>query len=353
MRKNSILAFTLVIALFGLYFSGKAQSSTHVVTDMAGRKVAIPTTITSVCTDRFASLIVFALDPKTLLNSTFSLSAEAKKYISADYYQNKPLTEDNDEETLKMKPSVIIFGNVGGSSTIADANATQKRLKIPVLIIDFQLPKYKQIYSFLGKALGREDKAAPIIAFLDKYVEPIAQKVKTIQGNQRPKVYYAEGAKGENTEPSGSFHSQVIDFLKAKNVAKTEMGGVHGMSKASMEQVLVWNPEIILVWTGFPGGVGMGNDGNSSSTYSHIMSDLVWAKVKAVKEKKVYRIPSLPFGWFDRPPTSNCLPGLFWAARLLYPGQFTFNINSATKEYFNLFYHVNISDKDAEYLLNK
>lgn len=353
MRKNRIILITLSLALSGLSFFSKAQSTTHVVTDMAGRKVAIPTTITSVCTDRFASLIVFALDPKMLLNSTFSVSAEAKKYISADYYQNKPLTEGNDEETLKMKPSVIIFGNTGGSSTIADANVTQKRLKIPVLIIDFQLPKYKQIYSFLGKALGREDKAAPIIAFLDKYVEPIAQKVKKIPTSQRPKVYYAEGAKGENTEPTGSFHSQVIDFLQARNVAKTEMGGVHGMSKASMEQILVWNPEIILVWTGFPGGVGMGNDGNSSSTYNHIMSNPVWAKVKAVKEKKVYKIPSLPFGWFDRPPTSNCLPGLFWAARLLYPNQFTFNINTATKEYFNLFYHVKISDKEAEYLLNK
>jgi iron complex transport system substrate-binding protein len=330
------------------------KSKMRTVIDMAGRKVNVPNVIRSVYTDRFVSLIVFALDQKILCNATFTVSHEGEKYISPDYHTKKPLTNDSEEEILKLHPDVIIYGNLGGKETSDDADRIQKKLKIPVLVIDFRVSGYKPMYSFLGSALKREENVKPILAYIDKYVTPITQKLNTLPAGKKPKVYYAEGITGLETEPAGSFHSQVIDFLKAENVAKTSMGDVHGMSKVSMEQVLVWNPEIILVWTGFPAGMGMGNEGESKkSTYGHINTDASWATIKAVKDHKIYQIPSLPFGWFDRPPSSNCLPGVLWAAKILYPGLFDFNLDTAIKEYFSIFYHVSITDKDAGYLLHK
>jgi iron complex transport system substrate-binding protein len=354
MKLKNICLSLIFLGIFAFACAAKQNAAkTRIVTDMAGRKVTLPATIHSVYTDRFVSLVVFALDQKILCNATFSVTDQAKKYISPDYYRNKPITGSSEEEIIKLHPDVIIYGNLGGSKTIDDANQTQQRLKIPVLVIDFRISKYEQVYTFLGNALGREANAKPILAFLEKNVAPITTGVKSIA--PKASVYYAEGVDGMETEPSGSFHSQIIDLLEARNVARTSMGDVHGMSKVSMEQVLVWNPEIVLVWSGLPGGMaGINDEGKSDqSTFAHIMHDPLWAKIKAVQNKKVYQIPSLPFGWFDRPPSSNCLPGVFWAAKILYPNTFGFNLNSVVKEYFGLFYHVSIADKDVEYIMSK
>jgi iron complex transport system substrate-binding protein len=323
------------------------------ITDMAGRKVVLPESIESVYSDRFVSLIVFALDQHILCNRTFQLTDEAKKFISADYWQNKPFTKDADEELLKLHPDVLIYARMGGRQAIDEADRTQKRLHIPVLLIDFQVQDYPAVFSFLGQALGREAKAKPIEAFLNKYVQPIRQKASTIPAGKRPRVYYAEGVEGLNTEPAGSFHSQVLDFLSVRNVAKVSIAGVHGMSPVSMEQVLVWNPDVVLVWTGYPGGMTTGIQGGSSKgTYSHIKTDPTWSKIQAVIGQKVYQIPSLPFGWFDRPPSSNCLPGVFWTAKMLYPGVFDFDLSEVLKDYYRLFYHVILTDDHVRYLLN-
>lgn len=349
MKRNNKIQIFLVLLLISSSISGK--EITRNVTDMAGRKVSIPTTINGVFTDRFTSLLVFATTPKLLLNATFSVNQESKRYISSDYYKDKPLTEDQDEEIIKLHPDIIIIGNLKGQSTIDNANKIQERLKIPVLVVNFTIEDYTKSFAFLGDVLGREAYTKQLIGFIDKYLTPISTKAKTISAVSKPKIYYAEGPTGLNTEPAGSIHSQVIDYLAGKNVAKASTGDVHGMAKVSMEQILVWKPDIILVWTGYPSGMGLpGIPSATQSTYEHIMTNPIWKKTNAVKNKNVYQIPALPFGWFDRPPSSNCLLGAIWLAEKLYPSLITYNINNAIKEYFQLFYHITITDKDVFYL---
>lgn len=343
---------TNILFLFCLTIVQLQAQPKRTITDMAGRKVTIPARINKVYTDRFASLIVFAIDSKLACNYTFKVTDEAKKYISANYYTGKIFSEDQDEEILKQKPDLIILSNMTGADAAEEANITQKKLNIPVIVINFAISDYKSMFAFLGNALGRTTQTNALVAYLNKYIDPINAKTKTLPASKRPAIYYAEGSKGLNTEPSGSFHSQVIDFVSARNVAQTSTGGMHGMSAVSMEQVLMWNPDIILVWTGMPARAGVNGAGNSQSTYHQITNDAAWAKIKAVKNKKVYQIPDLPFGWFDRPPTINIIPGVLWAAQTIYPGMFSFDIKTALKEYFSLFYHVELSNKDVEYLLN-
>lgn len=331
-----------------------AATNQRTVTDMAGRTVKIPTSVNSVFTDRFTSLLVFAVDSKLLVNATFTINNQAKKYISPDYYQNKPITDDEDEEILKLHPDIIIVGNLQGQSTIDNANRLQKRLNIPVLIVNFTIADNIRSFKFLGLVLNRKANAERLTTFIGKYLTPIAKKASQLSISSKPKIYYAEGATGLNTEPSGSIHAQALDYLSARNVAKTNIGDVHGMAKVSMEQILVWNPNIVLVWTGYPSGMGLpGNTSENKSTYSHITSDPIWARIDAVKQSKVYQIPSLPFGWFDRPPSSNCILGAIWLAAKLYPSWVTYDVNVALQEYFNLFYHVNISSEDIAYLMKK
>jgi iron complex transport system substrate-binding protein len=328
-----------------------AQART--VTDMAGRRVNIPDRVDRVVADRFVSLIAFALDAKMLCNAAFRVSDAGKKYISEEYYTGKPLMETDAEEVLKLRPDVILTANLGGT-TRENADVMQRRLKIPVLVVDFEMKRYRNAFAFLGEALNRAEAAGRITAYIDRYLAPLNRLTAAVPQEKRPSVYYAEGLLGLNTEPSGSIHSQVIDFLNAKNVARTRLGDVHGMSEVSMEQLLIWNPDAVVVWSGFPSGMGLpGNDGQKKkTTFEHIVSDPVWAKVAAVKNGRVYQVPALPFGWLDRPPSSNCLPGTLWLAKILYPDLFDFDTTEALREYFLLFYHVKVTEDELESIMS-
>jgi iron complex transport system substrate-binding protein len=350
MIRKQILSYLLLLLSAGL---GNIHilAANRTVKDMAGRKVQVPVAVNAVFSDRFTSLLIFAVDPKILVNSTFSVKEGLRKYISPDYY-TKPVAEDQDEEILKMRPDIIIVGNLRNKMTIDDANKMQKRLKIPVVVVDFTLDRCSESFRFLGNLLKKQEMAESINNYLQKYILPIAAKARSIRDSSKPKIYYAEGPNGLNTEPSGSIHSQVINFVCGRNVAITELGDVHGMTKVSMEQVLRWNPDIILVWTGYPYGMGLPNNSNADKqTYGYITQNAIWRKIKAVKEEKVYQIPAVPFGWFDRPPSSNCIPGVIWLSRILYPHLITYDINEAIREYFELFYHIRISAGEARKLL--
>jgi len=327
-----------MLLLFALAFRPAAART---VTDMKGRRVELPEKIDKVFTDRFASLIVFALDPDLLCNYTFPIGDAAASYISPAYMKGKSYTRDSDEEILKLKPDVIILGDMTGSD---DPDELQQRLKIPVFVIRFRLVDYPASFKLLGQVLNRESRAQPILAFFDRYLIPLQAKFSNLSADKKPRVYYAEGMKGLNTEPSNSFHSQIIDYLGAFNVADVELGGMHGMTPVSMEQVMAWNPDIILVWSGMPAGMTMGSKSSTdSNTMNYIRTNPLWSGISAVKKKQVYQIPALPFGWFDRPPSSNCIAGLIWTAQVLYPGKLGYDSNQALMDYFNLFYHVKIS----------
>ena len=88
-----------------------------------------------------------------------------------------------------------------------------------------------------------------------------------------------------------------------------EAAGQRGLVRASMEQVIVADPEIILTW--------------DRNFFDRVGKDPLWAGVRAVREGRVYLAPTAPFGWIDRPPSLNRVIGLKWLASLFYPDKFT------------------------------
>jgi iron complex transport system substrate-binding protein len=313
------------------------------VTDMAGRKVDIPEKVNRVFTDRFLSLMTFALDSSLNCNATFRVSEAGRKYISEAYYKDKPLTENNEEEILRLHPDVILLSFTDRDAP-KTANRMQEKLHIPVLLVKFGIADYRSAYEFLGQALNRCEAAGRIIDFLDNYLIPLHEQTKKIPAKKRLSVYYAEGNFGLNTESAGSLHSQAIDYLNLRNVAKVRTGSIHGMAAVTIEQVWLWNPDAIIVWSGFPSGMDLPQAAKKEkSAQKHILTHPAWERIPAVRNGKVYQVPSLPFGWIDRPPSVNCIAGVLWLAQLLYPETFTFDFDKALEEYFKLFYHVGIT----------
>src|SRR5690606_41420802 len=64
------------------------------------------------------------------------------------------------------------------------------------------------------------------------------------------------------------------------------------------------------------------------------------SNLKAVKDGRVYRAPTQPFGWFDSPPGVNRLMSVTWLTEILYPGKAEFDMGERTREFYRLFYQV-------------
>ena len=216
---------------------------------------------------------------------------------------------------------------------------------IPVVVVNSELNKLDQAYEFMGDLLGVKDRAGELAAYCRETVDDVAGKAKLIPEEKRLRVYYAEGNQGLETDPMASQHTEVLDFVGGINVADVPMKGGMGMASVSMEQVLAWNPDVIITATMGPMG------GKEGMVYNNITTDPKWATIKAVSNQRIYDIPDKPFNWFDRPPSVNRIIGVKWLANLLYPDIYRYDLKAEVKDYFSKFYHYNLSDQEIEDLL--
>jgi iron complex transport system substrate-binding protein len=317
---------------------------THVnqeVEDMGGRKMLVPDSIKKVYVNKPGNALIYAIDPEITVCRGTNFNKQASAFISQSYLE-QPYIDGSVEEILKYKPDIIISCYDINDKTKDEADRLFKKTGIPVFLVEIDMNKYSATFDLLGDLLNRKLQTDKMKTFVNKYLDTISIKAKQIPDNKKINVYYAEGDCGLETDPSGSKHSQIIDFVGGKNVANVEITSEKGMIPVSMEQIMIWNPDIILCWTGM---------GKSLNTLKCIKSDKAWQLTRAVKFGKVYQIPFLPFSWFDRPPGTNRIIGTIWTAQLLYPDLFKFDLEEATKEYYEIFYHHRLTDKELKVVL--
>jgi iron complex transport system substrate-binding protein len=128
---------------------------------------------------------------------------------------------------------------------------------------------------------------------------------------------------------------EVLERVGAINVAAS--AGTGGITKMSIEQILSWNPDVILAL--------------DPSFYSAVATDPLWTSVKAVRDKRIYLSPNLPYGWFDAPPGVNRLIGVRWLTSILYPKQFPADLRGVMRNFYKLFYQVDLSEQQLNTLL--
>lgn len=324
--------------------SSQSSSATRVVKDSAGRSVTIPTTVNRVyCAVPTAEAMVYSLAPDKMVGWVNTPSDEQKEYLS-DKAKSLPVlggwmgekSTANLEEIIKQKPDLIVFmttTSINGNYTDL-ANSIQQQTSCPVVVLDSALSATPDMYLKLGDWLGVEARAKKLANYCKEKLSTIKKEVASIPDDKLVSVYYAEAATGLATDPTGSDHTEVLDFVRGKNVADVEKKSGQGMTAVSMEQVLSWNPSVVLV-----------SPTSGTDTYKKVTTDSNWAKIKAVADKRVYMVPSLPFNFFDRPPSVSRILGIQWLANLLYPDTVKLDIKAQAKEFYATFYNVKLTDE--------
>jgi len=359
MRKQCLGLLIFLIILNLLVGCGKQEDTNRVangnrtITDMAGRTVVLPQQVDKVYpVSPVEAVMIYTIDPSLLAGWSYHMQSDEIKYI-LPAYRNLPViswidrgSTGNVEEIIKVKPDVILLMTDISDVNIKFADDLTHLTKIPVVMLDKELTKTEQAYLIAGKALGREEQTAKLAAYCRESLDTMAERKKLLAGRNPVNVYYAEGRGGLETEPRGSWHAELIDFAGGINVADPGLAssGKIGRSPVSMEQIMAWNPEVILI--------GYFRDGESSS-YPQILENKEWHDIQAVRERRVYEIPTAPFNWFDRPPAVSRLLGMKWVANLLYPDVYPFDFRAEVKRFYSLFYHYDLSEAEVDELENR
>lgn len=349
MRKRVVLF--LLLSLVSLFVVVPLTAAEVTVTDSVGRTVTVPEPklLKKVyVTSPIGFIYMYTLDFERLAGTPMKFSKKELQYLDPAC-ADMPLLggmqmgkQLNREAIIASGTQLLLsMGPMKPKKTDASqADELQEQLGIPVVVIDASMENVKEAYEFLGRLLGREERAAKLGSYCKAVLDDVVKKVSGIPEDKRVRVYYAEGPDGLSTEPDSSSHAAVLKIARAKNVADVKLVPGSGMSPVSLEQVLKWNPEVIVAWEDFRGGA-----------YGMIRKNPDWANIKAVKNARVYAMPNAPFSWMDRPPSVNRFLGLQWIANLLYPEAYNVDIRAVTRTFYDLFYSVKLTDGQLDDIL--
>ncbi len=320
------------------------------ITDDAGRAVTIPAQIGKVfCTGPTGTNLVYTLAPEMLIGWNITPTEQEKEYIPDEYRAMVGLggwfgknTTGNVEEIIKLDPDVVLSIGTIDEAAISDAERAQELLGTPVVLIDSTLTKTGDAYRFVGEILGVEEKAEELAVYSDEVIRQAQENAAKLIEEDRVSLYYAEGGKGLHTDPEGSSHTEVFSVVGARNVADVELQDGYGMSPVSLEQVIAWDPEVILVAS---------DPAEETNVYEQITTGADWANITAVKNGQVYQIPHGPFDWVDRPYSIGRILGIPWVGNLLYPELYDFDMEAKVKEFYQLFYHLEPTDTQLQELM--
>ena len=321
-------------------------------TDDAGRELSIPTPEQLeriYFTSALAQVFCFTLNPELQVGVSSSFSEEELELLP-ERLRTLPflgsLSGDGeiDREALLAEKVQLIFSISTIELTeenISEAEMLQEQTKIPVVLIDGSFENLSNAYRELGDIFGVEERADQLASYCDAIYKDVSQAASRVPENERLSLYYAEGPLGLQTEPDISQHALVFHVAGANNVAAVEETQGLGMTNVSLEQVLAWDPRVIIAW----------DDEIRGGADERIRTNPDWSKIRAVQDKRVYTMPDAPFSWCDRPAGVNRYLGLQWVCNMLYPDKYDVDMVEEVKKFYSLMYWVDITDEKAKELL--
>jgi len=321
--------------LLGFAFGARAAD----IVDMSGRKVSVPDDIHAIYAMTHAMPLVVALAPDKLAGfaSPRAMSPEALRLLPPELARLPNLGGGPDANLEKLKDMKLDIA-LGWTSPGEQYPARQiERIGLPVVNIDVdRLDQYPATFRFLGKLLHREARGEALAAALERESAEVKAAVADVK--DKPRVYYAESLDGLTTQCDTSDRVEVISRAGGVNALHCESGAPFAANyPLGLERLLMLDPDVIV--TRFP------------ATAQDIRKDPRWARLKALRDNRVYAAPNGPFNWFDRPPSFLRALGARWLAGKLHPEAKLGDLRADARAFYALFFGVTPTEDDLDRLL--
>lgn len=236
------------------------------------------------------------------------------------------------ETLLALKPDLVVDCGNADETWLSQARQVSAQTQIPWLLINGELRRSPEQLLAAGEALGVDSRARAQVRLARRFVDEAL--AFSHSPGAKLSFYAARGARGLETGLQGSLHTEAAELLGLHNVA--QIPGRQGLTQVSMENLLSWQPDIILV--------------QDAVTAQYLREDPVWQGVNAVANQRILFLSGLPFGWLDAPPGINRLLGLRRLHAWLDP-QVNASFKADMQRYSELFWHTTLSDAQYQRLV--
>lgn len=249
----------------------------------------------------------------------------------------------NAEQVVALNPDVIFIPVDLKDQYESDAKAKMDAAGIQTIYIDYhaeKLESHQKSIEAIGKALGKEERAAEINKFYTERVTRVLDRVSKIN-KPKPTVYLEVGMNGPE-EFGNSFSSNyswgALATMAGADVITKDV--IKKTSPINPEFILEKNPDIIMImgsyWPKKPTSMRLGFEATEASSQELLKAFTIerqgWSELKAVENKQVYSAHhGLPREVFDEAVFE-------YLAKTFYPEEFADVDPEATlKEFYDKF----------------
>lgn len=346
MKKKLLSLLLVFVMIFSITACGQTQPNNNsenntendsatvtqypiIVTDQAGREVTIESEPQKLVSGYYIStslLIALDLDDKLV-----GIEAKANKRpiykLSAPELIDLPsigtAKEFDLEGCIALEPDLVIL-----PMKLKNTAESLEKLGIDVLYVNPESQELlTEMMNLIGTVTNTQKEAKALMDFTTKHETILT---KALENATTPSVYLAGNSSMLSTAGSAMYQSDMITLAGGKNVAADIKDNY--WVEIDYEQLLTWNPEYIILAS------------DATYTVDDVLADPNLAECSAVKNNKVYQMPSKAESW-DSPVPSGIL-GSVWLATTLHEDLFSAADASAIiDEYYETFYDFKYSEK--------
>ncbi len=345
-RVAKLLACLTVLAGMpcnGLFSVDPALGSEPVtVTDFTGKTLTI-----SRIPERIACLYAFSGHVMTMLGRGRDMVAIVDGFKKDRLLQalvpdilEKPIPVKggiiNMESLLKTRPDIVFL-----KPETAAVKAEIRKLEqfgLPYFVAGYRnMAEQMRIIEMMGRAVGRQDRALDYTRYYRSVIERVREKTALLRPDQRVRLYHSIN-EARRTDAPGTIEA---DWTAAVGVINVSVGealfGKGEKSFADIEQILIWDPEVIIV--------------NEAGVDREIMTDKKWAPIRAVQAGKVYPIPVGISRW-GHPGGLETPLAILWTAHKVYPELFSdLDLKAEMAWFYERFFNLHLDEAMMDNIL--
>lgn len=247
----------------------------------------------------------------------------------------------NMEELAAAKPDLVLCW-----ATATDTISQLKDLGIPVAAFNSakDLDSLKSLVTMLGDVLNCQEKTEKMMIWYDEveaYISGKADQVSALSDEQKPRVLTFSTLDDLSVYASG-VNAWMVENVGGQNIVLT--GESAERSAPTMEEVLVYDPEIILLsnW----------DDSTPEDLYENRIEGQDWSNVSAVKNHRVYKVPIGLYRW--TPPNTIEKPLYYlYLASVIQPEIFEgIDMRQEISDFISEYLDVALTEEQLDFVLH-
>ena len=335
------IAVTVLLCAF-LLGPPHIEATNIFLTDSLGRQVKAPDTV-----ERIACMYAFTAHVVAMLGRAEDIVAVSngpqRDVLLTSMHPSirKALVPKyqgaiNVEELARAKPDIVF---VAGATGRNEAEAAKlDACGLTWIAVDFRtMEEQQQIITLIGDAIGASEMAAAYNRYYRTCIEQARAAVASIPPDKRITVYHAT-VEPTRTSSRKSISADCLQAAGVINVAvQDETRFIDGQHQVAVEQILLWNPEVILI--------------NEPGAAQFIQGSPKWSAITAVQQGKVFQLPIGISRW-GHPGSIETPLAILWTAKTVYPEYFKdIDIKTETRNYYKRFFGIELKDRKLEQIL--